>query len=69
MTDKSEYPLKDITIQTGFDEEYPMSFYFIQSGFKGQTILVTEDPYEGATCRTINDEEKENLIFQLQVDK
>jgi len=69
MTDKSEYALKDMTIKTAFDEEYPTSFYFIPSGFKGRTILVTEDPYEGAICKTISDKEKEKLMIQLGVDK
>lgn len=69
MERKLQYMIKEMTIQTAFDEEYPTSFYFIPSGFKGKTILVTEDPYEGATCRTIGDKEKEMLMIQLGVDK
>lgn len=57
--------IKEMTIKTAFDEEYPTLFYFIPSGFKGKTIIVTEDPYEGATCRTIGDKEKEMLMIQL----
>lgn len=57
--------IKEMTIQTAFNEEYPISFYFIPSGFKGRMILVTEDPYEGAICKTISDSEYQKIQQSL----
>lgn len=47
------------------EDEDPIVFYFIPSGFRGMTIKITEDPIWGTDCILVNEEELKEILQKL----
>lgn len=50
-----------------FDDFDPCIYYFIKSGSPNKTIIVSEDPYFGASLKVV-DGTPEELLAQFEID-
>jgi len=63
---KRIHVLENKTVDFLYDWIYPESIYFLPSGFKDRVIMVSENPYEGSSSKTITKQEKEEIIQRLK---
>jgi len=62
---------KNLNIEYAYIDSEPIGIYFIPRWDNKSYILVTEDPFEGVSCRVIDKEEKDSIskLIHKEVDK